>query len=141
MKKGIPLLVIYCLSAANIGNAGEEIVLIGSSGSLPWQEGGGTIAATAILDESTVNQTNTPGGVIDFDSIDFPGWIFPQRVDTTDNILIGLTSKERGGSISSPIPSAQVSFKNDYKKLIDADGQTALEVRATSSASSAGRSV
>ena len=138
MKKGIPLLVIAWLSAANIGSAGEEIVLVGSSGSLPWREGGGTIAATAILDESTVNQTNTPGGVIDFESIDFPGWIFPQRVDTTDNILIGLTSKERGGSISSPIPSAQVSFKNDYKKLIDADGQTALEVRATSSASSAG---
>lgn len=138
MKKRIPLLVISCLSAANIGSTAEETVLIGSSGSLPWQEGGGTIAATAILDESTVNQTNTPGGVIDFESIDFPGWIFPQRVDTTDNILIGLTSKERGGSISSPIPSAQVSFKNDYKKLIDADGQTALEVRATSSASSAG---
>ena len=138
MKKRIPLLIISCLSAANIGSAVEEIVLIGSSGSLPWQAGGGTIAATAILDESTVNQTNTPGGVIDFESIDFPGWIFPQRVDTTDNILIGLTSKERGGSISSPIPSAQVSFKNDYKKLIDADGQTALEVRATSSASSAG---
>ena len=138
MKKRIPLLIISCLSAANIGSAVEETVLIGSSGSLPWQEGGGTIAATAILDESTVNQTNTPGGVIDFESIDFPGWIFPQRVDTTDNILIGLTSKERGGSISSPIPSAQVSFKNDYRKLIDADGQTALEVRATSSASSAG---
>ncbi len=138
MKKRIPLLIISCLSAANIGSAVEETVLIGSSGSLPWQEGGGTIAATAILDESTVNQTNTPGGVIDFESIDFPGWIFPQRVDTTDNILIGLTSKERGGSISSPIPSAQVSFKNDYKKLIDADGQTALEVKATSSASSAG---
>ena len=138
MKKRIPLLVISCLSAANIGSAVEETVLVGGSGSLPWREGGGTIAATAILDESTVNQTNTPGGVIDFESIDFPGWIFPQRVDTTDNILIGLTSKERGGSISSPIPSAQVSFKNDYKKLIDADGQTALEVRATSSASSAG---
>ena len=138
MKKRIPLLVISWLSAANIGSAVEETVLIGSSGSLPWQAGGGTIAATAILDESTVNQTNTPGGVIDFESIDFPGWIFPQRVDTTDNILIGLTSKERGGSISSPIPSAQVSFKNDYKKLIDADGQTALEVRSTSSASSAG---
>ena len=138
MKKRIPLLVISWLSAANIGNAVEEIVLVGSSGSLPWREGGGTIAPTAILDESTVNQTNTPGGVIDFESIDFPGWIFPQRVDTTDNILIGLTSKERGGSISSPIPSAQVSFKDDYKKLIDADGQTALEVRATSSASSAG---
>ena len=138
MKKRIPLLVISCLSAANIGSAVDEIVLVGSSGSLPWQEGGGTIAATAILDESTVNQTNTPGGVINFESIDFPGWIFPQRVDTTDNILIGLTSKERGGSISSPIPSAQVSFKNDYKKLIDANGQTALEVRATSSASSAG---
>ena len=131
------ILLLWLCSAGAVG-AIEKIVLVGGNGPLPWRGGGGTIPATAILDEATVDETNTPGGVIDFEAAEFPGWILPHSVDTSDNILIRLTSKARGGTISSPIPSAQVRFKDEYRKMIDGDGETALEVRATSSASSAG---
>ena len=118
--------------------AAADTIVVGGSGQAAWDTGDGRIEPevgialpTAIAsagDEFSVIHTNTPGGVVDFASR--PGWIFPQRADTTRNILIGLTGVTRGGSISSRQPSTQTRFEDHWVKMIDDDPETALEVRA-----------
>ena len=131
-----PLLAATCALAVFSVSAfaTTESILIGMGG-LPWESGGGNIPATVILSETTVDETNTPGGVIDFDSIDRSGWIFPQQADTSDNILLDIVS--RGGEVFTPLPSFR-ALQAKFPNMFDDNGNTALVVEAESAGSSAG---
>ena len=128
--------------------AAQSVVVVGADGAVPWDVGSGSISSTAALALPTiifetaagfdVDQTNTPGGVIEFAPTDYPGWIFPRQADSSQNILQGLTGRDRGGTIRSPSPSAETRFRSEYEKLIDDDSTTAMEVRASSSAGNTG---
>lgn len=107
-----------------------EVVQLGGQDGLSWESGGGAIPALVILDPATVDQSNTPGGVIDFAPAERAHWIFPQQADTTDNILIGVNSKERGGSVFTPIPSFRF-LEADFPQMFDDDGKTALAVKSS----------
>ena len=107
-----------------------EVVQLGGEGGLAWESGGGAIPALVILDPATVDQSNTPGGVVDFAPVDRAHWIFPQQADTTDNILIGVNSKERGGRVFTPIPSFRF-LEADFPQMFDDDGNTALAVKSS----------
>ena len=122
------------LLSAGVSRATTESVVVGASG-LPWEGGGGDIPATVILDETTVDETNIPGGVIDFAPLDRSGWIFPQQADTSDNILLGVV--DRGGQVFTPLPSFR-TLQGNFPNMYDGDGNTALEVKALSAGSSAG---
>ena len=105
MFKGLQLLKILVFSGFMIILpivSLAEVVVVGGQDGLSWQSGGGTIPATIILSGSSVEKTNAPGGVIDFEPIGRPNWIVPQRADTTRNIAIGLDSPLRGGAVNSP---------------------------------------
>lgn len=114
-----------------------EVIVVGGDDGVPWESGGGDIPATLILSTKSVEHTNAPGGVVDFDPPGMPDWIFPQQADTSDNILIGFDSAARGGSVTTPIPSFRY-LESSFGNLYDDDGDTALEVAAESSGSSAG---
>ena len=116
--------------------ADDEIISIGGDQGLSWESGGGTIPPTVILTQNSVDHINAPGGVIDFDSPDRPNWIFPQRADTTKNILVGLTSPARGGAITTPNPAARQALADQFTNMIDDDGETALEAKAVAGAPS-----
>ena len=90
----------------------------------------GRFRALVILDPATVDQSNAPGGVIDFAPFERAYWIFPQQADTTDNILIGVNSKERGGSVITPIPSFRF-LEADFPQMFDDDGNTALALKSS----------
>jgi hypothetical protein len=110
-----------------------EVVVVGGQG-LSWESGGGGIPATVIRTARTVERTNAPGGVIDFEPEGLPNWIFPQRADTTRNIAVGADSPERGGGITSPNTQR---IRTDLPTLIDDDGTTALDLRAAAGGQSA----
>ena len=107
-----------------------EVVQLGGEGGLSWESGGGEVPALVILDAATVDQSNAPGGVIDFAPFEREYWIFPQQADTTDNILIGVNSKERGGSVITPIPSFRF-LEADFPQMFDDDGNTALVLKSS----------
>ena len=107
-----------------------EVVQLGGEGGLSWESGGGEVPALVILDAATVDQSNAPGGVIDFAPFEREYWIFPQQADTTDNILIGVNSKERGGSVFTPIPSFRF-LEADFPQMFDDDGNTALVLKSS----------
>ncbi len=111
-------------------NAQVEIIQLGGEGGLSWSSGGGQLPATVILDAANVDQTNAPGGVIDFAPSEHANWIFPQQADTTKNILIGFTSKDRGGSVNTPIPSFRF-LETDFPKMFDNDGDTAMGLHSS----------
>jgi gliding motility-associated-like protein len=111
-----------------------EVTIIGGETGLSWRSGGGDLPASVIRNSTTIEQTNAPGGVIDFDPLGLPNWIVPQRADTTRNIAIGLNSPLRGGSINSP---NNISIRGSLPNLIDNDGETALDQRASSGTQSA----
>ena len=144
----IHIIIIFLCLTAHQAKTEEISISLGENGLKEWDVEQGTlysgvelILPSVVFQSSgnfSVEHTNTPGGVIEFNSDKYPGWIFPQKADTSENILIGLTNTNRGGTISSPIPSAQVRFSDQYENLIDNDGETALEVKALSSGSSAG---
>ena len=132
-----PIFAATCalaLLSAGASDATTESIVVGVTG-LPWESGGGDIPATVILDDRNVDETNTPGGVIDFDLLDRPGWIFPQQADTSDNILLGVV--DRGGQVFTPLPSFR-TLEGNFPNMYDGDGNTALEVKALSAGSSAG---
>ncbi len=118
------------LSAQTPVGAQMEVVQLGGEGGLSWASGGGEIPALVILDAATVDQSNAPGGVIDFAPFERERWIFPQQADTTDNILIGVNSKERGGSVITPIPSFRF-LEADFPQMFDDDGNTALVLKSS----------
>ena len=111
-----------------------DVILIGGTEGLAWSSGGGELQATVIRNASTVERTNAPGGVIDFDPEGRPNWIVPQRADTTRNIALGIDSALRGGGIESP---NNRSIGAALANLIDNDGDTALDMRAGSGTQSA----
>ncbi|MEE3234299.1 MAG: FlgD immunoglobulin-like domain containing protein [Candidatus Latescibacterota bacterium] len=111
-----------------------EVVVVGGQDGLSWQSGGGAIPATIILSGSSVEKTNAPGGVIDFEPLGRPNWIVPQRADTTRNIAIGLDSALRGGTVNSPNNNA---IRGILPNLIDDDGNTALDMRVETGKQSA----
>lgn len=126
------VLILFSVLGALSGpvDAELEVVQLGGEGGLSWESGGGVIPALVILDPATVDQSNTPGGVIDFAPVERAHWIFPQQADTTDNILIGVSSKERGGSVFTPIPSFRF-LEADFPQMFDDDGNTALAVKSS----------
>lgn len=124
------LILFSALALSGPVDAELEVVQLGGEGGLSWESGGGAIPALVILDPATVDQSNTPGGVIDFAPVDRAQWIFPQQADTTDNILIGVNSKERGGSVLTPIPSFRF-LEADFPQMFDDDGNTALAVKSS----------
>lgn len=111
-----------------------QTIIVGGEDGLSWETGAGDVDAVAIRSSSRVEVTNAPGGVIDFDPEGLPNWIFPQRADTTVNIALGLNSKLRGGAITSP---NTISIRGALSLIIDDDGKTALDLRATSGTASA----
>ncbi|MFT5376637.1 MAG: hypothetical protein ACI906_003475 [Candidatus Latescibacterota bacterium] len=116
------------------GPSVAEVTIIGGEEGLSWQSGGGDLPASVIRNATTIEQTNAPGGVIDFDADGLPNWIVPERADTTRNIAIGLNSQLRGGSINSP---NNVTIRGTLPNLIDNDGDTALDQRSSSGNQSA----
>jgi hypothetical protein len=82
------VLAITCLVAQNL--AAESRVLGGASGQ-SWSGGGGEIQAAVQIGIDEAEITNTPGDVVDFDFPGRPGWIFPQRADSTRSIAAAAT--------------------------------------------------
>ena len=129
--------VLGALSVQSPVGAQMEVVQLGGEGGLSWESGGGEIPALVILDAATVDQSNAPGGVIDFAPSEREDWIFPQQADTTDNILIGVNSKERGGSVITPIPSFRF-LEADFPQMFDDDGNTALALKSSGTGGTGG---
>ena len=103
-----------------------DTVTMGSSSGRAWEQGGGTIPAMVIRTSTTVERTNAPGGVVDFEGR--PGWIYPKRADPLVNLAVGADVPARGGSIKSPNNPA---VRSQLGNLIDDDGRTALDVRSS----------
>ena len=82
------LLGTICLMVQNL--AADSRVLGGASGQ-PWNGGGGQIPAAVEIGVDEAEITNTPGDVVDFDVPGRPGWIFPQRADSTRNFAAAAT--------------------------------------------------
>ena len=84
----LAMVAAFCLAAGNLA-AGSRA--LGGPGDRPWNGGGGEIPAAVetSVDEAAV--TNTPGDVVDFDFPGRPGWIFPQKADSTRNIAAEAT--------------------------------------------------
>lgn len=133
----IALFLTLLVGAGEMLSAQEEptVIVVGGELGTPWQDGGGSIEPTTIESATRVEHSNTPGGVIDFSFPERVNWIFPQRVDTTNNILLGFTSTERGGRLFTPLPTFK-DLEESFLEMIDNDGDSALEVKAASSGES-----
>ena len=66
--------VSFAVLVMGAGQAAGEVIVIGGDGGANWKNGGGDIPATVIRNINTVETTNAPGGVIDFDTA-MPNWI------------------------------------------------------------------
>ena len=132
MKRASVYALLLCLLGG--WSAAAEVVIVGGEGGLDWVSGGGEIQATVIRSATSVENTNAPGGVIDFNAEGFRNWIFPQRADTTLNIAVGANSEARGGSITSP---NTINIRPELPSIIDNDGETALDLRASAGGQSA----
>ena len=115
-------------------SAVAEVVVIGGGEGLSWESGGGDLPAVVIRSATAIEKTNAPGGVIDFEPEGRPYFIAPQRADTTRNIAVGINSPLRGGSIRSP---NNRSIGAALANVIDNDGDTALDMRASGGTQSA----
>ena len=115
-------------------SAVAEVVVIGGAEGLSWESGGGDLPAVVIRSATAIEKTNAPGGVIDFAPEGRSRFIAPQRADTTRNIAVGINSPLRGGSIESP---NNRSIGGVLGNLIDNDGDTALDMRASGGTQSA----
>ena len=115
-------------------SAVAEVVVIGGAEGLSWESGGGDLPAVVIRSATAIEKTNAPGGVIDFEPEGRPRFIAPQLADTTRNIAVGINSPLRGGSIESP---NNRSIGGVLGNLIDNDGDTALDMRASGGTQSA----
>ena len=115
-------------------SAVAEVVIIGGEEGLIWESGGGDLPAVVIRSATAIEKTNAPGGVIDFAPEGLPYFIAPQRADTTRNIAVGINSPLRGGRIDSP---NNRSIRAALSNLIDNDGDTALDMRASGGTQSA----
>ena len=115
-------------------SAVAEVVIIGGAEGLSWESGGGGLPAVVIRSSTAIEKTNAPGGVIDFEPEGRLHFIAPQRADTTRNIAVGINSPLRGGSIRSP---NNRSIGAALGNVIDNDGDTALDMRASGGTQSA----
>ena len=115
-------------------SAVAEVVVIGGAEGLSWESGGGGLPAVVIRSATAIEKTNAPGGVIDFEPEGRLHFIAPQRADTTRNIAVGINSPLRGGSIRSP---NNRSIGAALANVIDDDGDTALDMRASGGTQSA----
>ena len=115
-------------------SAVAEVVIIGGAEGLSWESGGGGLPAVVIRSATAIEKTNAPGGVIDFEPEGRFHFIAPQLADTTRNIAVGINSPLRGGSIESP---NNRSISGALANLIDNDGDTALDMRASGGTQSA----
>ena len=125
--------VLLAAGWPSVAEAQTEPVVVGGTQGAGWLEAT-EFEPVVIRGPTAVEKTNTPGGVIDFDVADREHWIFPQKVDSTKNIMIALG--QRGGSMTTPT----FGFKNlvpQFPNMIDDKGETALEVRAETAGQSA----
>ena len=80
---GLATAAACCLVAPNLA---AESRTVGGAGDRPWSGGGGEIPAAVETGVDGAAITTTPGDVVDFDFPGRPGWIFPQKADSTRNI-------------------------------------------------------
>ena len=80
---GLATAAAFCLVARNLA---AESRTVGGAGDRPWSGGGGEIPAAVETGVDGAAVTTTPGDVVDFDFPGRPGWIFPQKADSTRNI-------------------------------------------------------
>ena len=71
-----PLFCAVFIAAVSVLPAVADTIVVGASG-LSWRDGGGEIQAKVIRSAQSVENTNAPGGVIDFAAAGFVDWIFP----------------------------------------------------------------
>ena len=109
------LLGIFCLLVQNL--AAENRALGGATGQ-PWRSGGGEIPAAVQIGVDEAAITNTPGDVVDFDLPGKPGWIFPQRADSSSNIAATAT-------LSSP-NILEFGIADELLLMVDGDLETAF---------------
>ncbi len=130
IKRGILLLApasLICLSLLISNGQAKEIIILGGDQGKSWADGGGGITPVFIVGSKEVESGNTPGGVIDFNFEGRQGWIFPQKVDSTENISLEIL--DRGGSVTAPTVVADIG--EDLKKMIDNNPSTAFERKST----------
>ena len=104
-----PLLCAVFITAVSVLPATADTIVVGANG-LSWRDGGGEIQAKVIRSAQSVENTNAPGGVIDFAVAGFADWIFPQRADTTLNIALGANPSR--AAVRSPRPTTSMSAAN-----------------------------
>ena len=131
------LLLVLASFVPAVNAADRPSVIVGGELGTPWRNGGGTIPALVRTSQEAVEETNTPGGVLDLEVEEFPNWVFPQKIDSTRSILIGLTDEGRGGSVYTPTLSFR-GFEPDFPLMFDDDGTTAFGMRAPRPGESAG---
>ncbi len=128
---GVLIVVTGWLAAAQAET--QSVIVGGDAGEIWRQEGAAScdrcrkIDAIVIRGAHSVERTNAPGGVIDFDLENRANWIFPQRADTTQNIMLAL--ERRGGGMTTPTFGFR-DLEESFSLMIDNKGTTALEVRA-----------
>ena len=111
----LSVLGTFCLVAQNL--AADSRVLGGTSGQ-PWNGGGGEIPTAVQISVAEAAITNTPGDVVDFDFPGKPGWIFPQRADSTRNIAAG-------AALTSP-NILTLGIAEELLLMVDGDLETAF---------------
>ena len=115
IRTSLGVLGTFCLMAQNL--AAESRVLGGTSGQ-PWNGGGGEIPTAVQISVAEAAITNTPGDVVDFDFPGKPGWIFPQRADSTRNIATG-------AALTSP-NILTLGIAEELLLMVDGDIETAF---------------
>jgi len=91
---------------------------LGGASGQPWHRGGGEVPAAVPISVDEAAITNTPGDVVDFDFPGKPGWIFPQRADSTSNIAVGAT-------LTSP-NILTLGIAEELLLMVDGDLETAF---------------
>ena len=131
LASGALILVTGWLAVAQ---ARTQTVIVGGEQGAVWRQEGEAscdrcrkVDAIVIRGAHSAEKTNAPGGVIDFDVADRANWIFPERADTTHNIMLALDA--RGGSMITPTFGFR-NLEESFPLMLDDSGETALEVRA-----------
>ena len=119
---GVAITLLLAPAAAQAQTA--PVVVGGAQGALWGDEG--NIPAIVIRSATTVEETNSPGGVIDFEVKGRSNWVFPQKVDTTQNIMA--TLRQRAGTLTTPTFGFR-DLQPQFEAIADNDGDTALELR------------
>jgi hypothetical protein len=128
------------------GMAETDLFLIGTEGN-SWVTGPYALEsgravdtfppATISADRRRVEQSNTPGDVVDREFPDRINWIFPSSSDTNTSIMNGFDSEARGGQVFTPIPSFRY-LTETFKFMTDGSTLTALELTTNTDGASAG---